>query len=77
MEIKLTPLFDSLKLEKIDDSVYFSKKYSNYISNSRLGLLKSGGPESFFAGFKPIYSSSLDLGKNNFFNFINFIVLLQ
>lgn len=63
MEIKLTPLFDSLKLEKIDDSVYFSKKYSNYISNSRLGLLKSGGPESFFAGFKPIYSSSLDLGS--------------
>ena len=63
MEIKLTPLFDSLKLEKIDDSVYFSKKYSNYISNSRLGLLKSGGPESFFSGFKPIYSSSLDLGS--------------
>lgn len=63
MEIKLTPLFDSLKLEKIDDSIYFSKKYSNYISNSRLGLLKSEGPKSFFAGFKPIYSSSLDLGS--------------
>lgn len=63
MEIKLTPLIDSLKLEKIDDSVYFSEKYKNYISNSRLGLMKSGGPEAFFAGFKPIYSSSLDLGS--------------
>ena len=63
MEIKFTPLIESLKLEKIDDNVYFSKKYSNYISNSRLGLLKSGGPEAFFAGFKPIFSSSLDLGS--------------
>lgn len=63
MEIKLTPLIDSLKLEKIDDSVYFSEKYKNYISNSRLGLMKSEGPEAFFAGFKPIYSSSLDLGS--------------
>lgn len=63
MEIKLTPLIKSLKLEKIDDSEYFSVKYSNYISNSRLGLMKSGGAEAFFGGFKPIYSSSLDLGK--------------
>ncbi len=63
MEIKLTPLIDTLKLEKIDDSEYFSAKYSKYISNSRLGLMKSGGPEAFFAGFKPIYSSSLDLGS--------------
>jgi hypothetical protein len=63
MDIKLTPIIESLKLEKIDDSVYFSKKYSNYISNSRLGLLKSGGAKAFFEGFKPIFSSSLDLGK--------------
>lgn len=63
MEIKLIPLIDSLKLEKIEDSIYFSSKYSNYISNSRLGLMKAGGPEAFFAGFKPIFSSSLDLGS--------------
>jgi hypothetical protein len=62
-EIKLTPLIDTLKLEKIDDSIYFSDKYKNYISNSRLGLLKTGGAEAFFEGFKPIYSSSLDLGS--------------
>lgn len=63
MDIKLTPIIESLKLEKIEDSVYFSKRYSNYISNSRLGLFKEGGPEAFFAGFKPIYSSSLSLGS--------------
>lgn len=63
MEIKLKPLIESLKLEKIDDREYFSIRYSNYISNSRLGLMKSGGPETFFAGFKPIYSSSLALGS--------------
>lgn len=62
-DIKIIPLIDTLKLEKIDDDIYFSKKYSNYISNSRLGLLKNEGPEAFFAGFKPIYSSSLDLGS--------------
>lgn len=62
----ITPLLDTLKLEKIDDSIYFSTKYSNYISNSRLGLInpnQGGSPESFFNGFKPIYSSSLDLGS--------------
>lgn len=63
VEIKITPLINTLKLEKIDDSEYFSAKYSNYISNSRLGLMKSGGAEAFFGGFKPIFSSSLDLGS--------------
>lgn len=62
-EIRLTPLIDSLRLEKIDDSTYFSKKYENYISNSRLGLLKKEGPDSFFSGFKPIFSNALSLGS--------------
>ena len=38
-EIKLTPLLNTLKLEKIDDATYFSASYKHYISNSRLGLL--------------------------------------
>lgn len=65
MEIKITPLIETLYLEKINDEEYFSKKYSNYISNSRLGLInpnQDGSPEKFFEGFKPIYSSSLDIG---------------
>ena len=61
----ITPLLDTLRLQKIDDEEYFSEKYSNYISNSRLGLInpdQDGSPERFFAGFKPMYSAAFDLG---------------
>ncbi len=64
-QIKITPLLDTLHLQKISDEEYFSKKYNNYISNSRMGLInpvQEGSPEKFFQGFKPIYSSSLDIG---------------
>lgn len=56
---------DTLYLQKISDEEYFSEKYSNYISNSRLGLInpnQDGSSEKFFNGFKPIYSNSLDIG---------------
>lgn len=66
-DIKLKPLLDTLRLEKIDDSIYFSQKYSSYVSNSRLGLLnpkQDGTAEKFFAGFKSGgYSSALELGS--------------
>ena len=65
-DIKITPLIDTLCLQKISDEEYFSEKYSNYISNSRLGLInpkQDGNPKKFFEGFKPIYSSSLDIGS--------------
>lgn len=66
-EIKLTPLIDTLQLVKISDAEYFSPKYGNYISNSRLGLLnpqQGGSPESFFAGFKDEgFNSSFQLGS--------------
>lgn len=64
-DIKITPLIDTLYLEKISDTEYFSEKYSNYISNSRLGFInpnQDGSPEKFFNEFKPMYSSSLDIG---------------
>lgn len=57
---------DTLRLQKIDDEEYFSKKYSNYISNSRLSLInpsQDGNPEKFFQGFKPTYSAAFDLGS--------------
>ena len=67
-EIKLTPLLDTLRLQKISDEVYFSEKYSGYVSNSRLGLLnpkQDGSPEKFFAGFKPVgYAPALILGSS-------------
>lgn len=50
-QIKITPILDSLKLENISDEIYFSKRYSNYISNSRLGKLLKDGAEEFFKGF--------------------------
>jgi len=65
-DIKITPLIDTLCLQKISDDIYFSEKYSNYISNSRLNLInpnRDGSPEKFFGGFKPIYSAAFDLGS--------------
>ena len=62
-QVKITPLLDTLRLENIDDEIYFSKQYSNYISNSRLGLLKSQGAEAFFKGLKSEYNSSFETGS--------------
>ena len=66
-DIKLTPLLDTLRLQKISDEIYFSQQYSHYVSNSRLGLInprQEGTPEKFFAGFKPSgYAPALALGS--------------
>lgn len=66
-DFKVTPLLDTLYLEKISDEVYFSTKYSNYISNSRLTLLnprQEGTPEKFFAGFQDQgFSQAFELGS--------------
>ena len=65
-DIKLNPLIDTLRLEKISDSIYFSEKYSGYVSNSRLGLInprQGGSPEQFFSGFSSSYSQALEIGK--------------
>ena len=62
-QVKITPILDSLRLEDIDDSVYFSEKYSDYISNSRLGKLVTEGAESFFAGLKSDYLASFETGS--------------
>lgn len=62
-KIKIKPLIDTLKLENISDAEYFSAHYSNYISNSRLGLLKSKGAEAFFKGIKSEYNPSFEFGS--------------
>lgn len=66
-DIKLEPLLDTLLLEKIDDSIYFtSPVYKHRISNSRLGLLnprQDGSPEKFFSGFKQSFNASFSLGS--------------
>ena len=66
-DIKLEPLLDTLRLEKINDEVYFtSLVYKNCISNSRLGLLhpkQGGNPDKFFSGFKSSFNASFALGS--------------
>lgn len=65
-DIKIIPLLDTLRLQKIDDSVYFSEQYRGYISNSRLTLLnpkQGGSPEKFFEGFKSSFNPSFALGS--------------
>ena len=50
-DIKIKPLLDTLHLENISDSIYFSEKYSDYVSNSRLTLInpdQNGSPEDYF-----------------------------
>lgn len=62
-QIKITPILDSLKLEDISDDEYFSKKYSNYISNSRLGILKKDGIKVFFEGIPQVYNPYFETGS--------------
>lgn len=62
-KIKITPLIDTLKLENIDDDIYFSNKYKNYISNSRLGVFKKYGVDAFFNGIPNEYNPSFVTGE--------------
>lgn len=65
-KIKIEVLPDTLKVGKISDQVYFSKKYSAFVSNSRLGNInpeQDGSPEKFFKEMGSIYSDSLLLGS--------------
>ena len=57
--ITFKPLLDTLRLEDISDEEYFSEKFSDYISNSRLKLInpeEGGSPELFFE-IRPKFSS--------------------
>jgi len=65
--IKITPLLDTLKLEDISDEEYFSEYRKDYISNSRLGVLKKDGVKAFFEGIPQVYNPSFETGKNKIF----------
>lgn len=65
-DIKITPLLETLKLEDISDDIYFSEKFSNYISNSRLKLIDpddGGCPADFFETRPVQRSDSLRFGS--------------
>ena len=37
--VKLTPLLDTIQLIEMSDEEYFSDKWADYISNSKLALI--------------------------------------
>lgn len=68
-QIKITPILDTLKLKDISDDEYFgSQYYKEYISNSRLGILKKDGVKAFFEGILQVYNPSFETGKYFFLN---------
>ena len=67
-KIEVSPIMESLKILKIDDSEYFGDKFTQYISNSRLSLLnpaQENNPEAFFEGLGKHnkYSDALIFGR--------------
>lgn len=57
---------ESIQLLKMDDEVYFSEQYRDYISNSKLGLVnpeEDGSIEKYKEGFKGGYNASFELGS--------------
>lgn len=66
-EIRIYPILESIRREKISDEVYFSDKYRDFISNSRLKLInpeQGGNPQIYKAGFDGYKTSSLFLGSS-------------
>jgi hypothetical protein len=62
-QVKITPILETLQLEDISDEEYFSEHFKNYISNSRLGVLKRDGAKAFFEGIPQVYNSSFETGS--------------
>jgi hypothetical protein len=57
---------ESIQLIKMSDEEYFSEKYKDYISNSKLSLInpdEGGSIEKFNSGFDNKYSDSFKLGS--------------
>ena len=64
--IILEPIIDSIEYKDITDDEYFSDKYKDYISNSRLSLInpeQGGSPEKYLNGLKNSVSDSLYFGS--------------
>lgn len=64
-DIKISPILDSVRREKISDEIYF-RDYKDYISNSKLKLInpaQGGSIESWLSGFKDSANTSLILGS--------------
>ena len=65
-DVKITPIMSSIKRLEISDEEYFSDKYKNYISNSRLRYMNSeqdGCPSMYKNGIPKETTHSLKLGS--------------
>lgn len=64
-DFKIVPLLDSIKRADISDEVYFSDKYRNYISNSRLKYIspKDGGSPEQYRNPPHFTTQSLRIGS--------------
>lgn len=65
-DFKVIPLYDTVWNAKISDEEYFSNKYTNYISNSKLKLIdkeENGSPEKYKKGIKSSFNPSFLLGS--------------
>ena len=63
MNIEIIP--ESIQLLKLTDEEYFSEKYKDYISNSKLGLINTeegGSVDKFVSGFKKEYVPAFEIG---------------
>lgn len=65
-DVKLTPLLHTVQRLKISDEEYFSSKYREYISNSRLKYInpdQDGSPSKYKNGIQQETTRSLQLGS--------------
>ena len=64
-DFQIVPIIDSIKRADISDELYFSSKYSNYISNSRLKYIdpKDNGSPELFLNPPHFTTSSLNIGS--------------
>lgn len=64
-DIKIIPLLDTLRIADISDDVYFSNKYSEYTSNSRLKYIdpKDGGSPDEYKRNHEFSTPSLKIGS--------------
>lgn len=65
-DVKLTPLLHTIQRLKISDEEYFSEKYRDYISNSRLKYInpdQDGSPLKYKNGIQQEATRSLQLGS--------------
>ena len=65
-DVRLIPLLHTVKRLKISDEEYFSEKYKDYISNSRLKYInpeQGGSPLKYKDGIPQETTRSLQLGS--------------